>query len=89
MKINSNVSFCRVCSEKISILGYPCSSLMELVLDLYFQSIPFTFHDGNENDRIFKIPLEFLETKGFILSTEVEDEWIQVIPKLSGRLCWC
>jgi hypothetical protein len=70
---------------------------MELILDLYFESIPFTYHDGNENDRIFKVPLEFLESKGFILSTEVEYEWIQVIPKFnknninnhSKALCWC
>ncbi len=92
MKIRSKIPLCRKCSKKISTLGYPCNSLMELILELYMQKIPFTFHDGNKNDRIFKTPLQFLEKKGYIISTEIAEKWVQVIPNLSKckkGFCWC
>ena len=93
MKIYSKSPVCSACSNKIASLGHPCSSLMELAIDLYLESIPFTYKDGDENERIFKIPLDYLEQKGFVLSTEIGEGWVQIVPNLSKcrnkRMCWC
>jgi len=97
MKIHSQSHVCPLCLDRIIKLGYPCSSLMEICVDLYSKSIPFTYQDDDQNERIFKIPLDFLEKKGFVISTEIEANWIQIIPNLSKShhsnfergLCWC
>lgn len=97
MKVHTDDLYCPICFFRFTTYGFPCSLLMDLVLGHYMEQKPLTFNDSELHDRLFKIPLEFLEKKGFLISTEFNAERIQVIPNLSkciidehrSRFCWC
>ncbi len=82
MKTRSNVHICPTCQFRINTYGYPCSSLLELAIDHYMQNIPLTINDELFYDRVFKIPLQYLEKKGFLVSTEISDIHIQILPNM-------
>jgi hypothetical protein len=97
MKIKLKPSFCKHCEFKISTYGYPCKLLMDLACGHYLESKKLTFSDVSYDDKIIKTPLSFLEKKGFLISTEVSENMVQIIPTTSKCLvfpdswqfCWC
>ena len=97
MKIRTFAHICPICSYKVSTYGYPCTVLIELAIAHYLKKSPLTFNDRDYNDRLFKIPLQYLETKGFLISTECDDIHIQILPNMreafydeqEKRFCWC
>lgn len=97
MKTRHNPCLCPNCEDKIVSYGYPCIILMDLVTAYFLKSVSLTFNDRDNHDRQFKLPLEFLEKKGFLVSTEVDESDIQILPNFSkcdfdrhkSRFCWC
>jgi hypothetical protein len=70
---------------------------MDLACGYFLEQKKLTIHDLEIYDRIFKIPLQFMEEKGFLVSTEINSFHIQILPNLrtgiydscTGRFCWC
>lgn len=81
MKTRSNVHMCPKCFYLLQAYGYPCSSLIDLALGHYVRNIPLTFTENSHE--LFQKPLAFLEKKGFLLSTEISNNSIQILPNLS------
>ncbi len=87
---------CNSCYHNIQIYGYPCVLITELIWAYFLEHKKFTYKDENvDND--FKIPIAFLEKKRILISTEIENDFIQVLPNLSTctfkndqyKFCWC
>jgi hypothetical protein len=97
MDIKIGPYICQHCAFKIDVYGFPCLVLMDLICAYYLNNIPFTFNSENDYEIIFKQPNKFLEKKGFLVSTEINDKDIQVLPNMrkchldrhTGRFCWC
>jgi len=96
MKIRQNPYICPICYFKISLYGCPCAWLVDLVSTYYFHDAAFIFSEIESLDPCFKKPLEFLEKKGFLISSDIQQNSIQVMPNLSKcyvnqenqTLCW-
>ncbi len=82
MKTRSDCHICPTCSFRISTYGFPCQMMIDLAIGHYMENKPLKFNDGELHDRLFKIPLQYLEKKGFLVSTEIDDIHIQVLPNL-------
>lgn len=97
MKTTRSIHICPVCQFRINTYGYPCSSLLELSIDYHSRNIPLTINENLIYDRLFKVPLQYMEAKGFLVSTEISDTHVQILPNLrkgrhddeKGYLCWC
>ena len=97
MKLKPNPYICSNCYEKIALLGWPCAFIMDFVSVHYIHQTPFIFSQSESNDPSFKLPLEYMEKKGYVISTESDDNSIQIIPNMSKclhdatskTLCWC
>jgi hypothetical protein len=89
--------FCEICRAKISNYGYPCNALMDLVCSHYLQNKTLTINYREIHDRLLKIPLEYMEKKGFIISTEISKDSLQILPNIPKKdlespqngFCWC
>jgi len=82
-KTSINAHICPSCQFKINTYGYPCSSLFELAMSHYERRIPLTINSENFYDRLFRQPLEYMEKKGYLISTEIDAVNIQILPNLS------
>lgn len=97
MEIRLDAHICSTCANSISLYGYPCRNLIDLACSYYLNQKTLTFTDREINDPLFKTPLQFLERKGFLISTEIGENQIQIIPRNSKnsyeygdmRFCWC
>lgn len=97
MEIRQNACICPDCEFRISTYGHPCSRLINLVVNAYFNETSFILTHRESDDFAFKLPLQFLERNGFVVSTDTQNNSIQILPNLfkcrhdrySGVLCWC
>lgn len=95
--LNIDPYLCDECYYKIATYGYPCVLLMDLALAYYLSQEKLLISDKDIHDRIYKTPLIFLESKGFLISTEIDDQKLQILPNLSkcshdrqkNWFCWC
>jgi len=97
MKLKQNPHICSDCYDKISSLGFPCTILVDLAVGYFLQQKFYILTEQHVDDYMYKQPLLYLERKGYLVSTENDDNSIQIIPNLSkcsqdyttGYLCWC
>lgn len=81
MKTRSNVDICPSCFYRLQTYGYPCSSMMDLALGHYVQNRPLIFTEISD-EKLLQIPLQYLEKKGFLVSTEISNVHIQILPNM-------
>lgn len=81
MKTRSNVDICPTCFYRLQTYGYPCSSMMDLALGHYVQNRPLIFTE-TADEKLLQIPLQYLEKKGFLISTEISEFRIQILPNM-------
>lgn len=97
MEIRQNACICPDCDFRISTYGQPCSRLMELVANAYLNETSFILTQRESDDFAYKLPLQFMERNGFVVSTDGHNNCIQILPNLlkcshdrqRSVLCWC
>ncbi len=98
MKKIINPSFiCENCSQTISEYGYPCIELINMVCAYHRYCKQLTYDENYEPDSAIIQPLLFLESKGYLVSTDIENDKIEILPNFSrckfdeetNKFCWC
>lgn len=89
---------CDDCYSRIEKYGHPCTSIMIIVVNNYFYGQP-TILSKDELDEFdeFKQPLQYLEQKGLVLSSEISQDAIAIVPNVGyalirkdePQICWC
>jgi hypothetical protein len=70
---------------------------MDLTCANYINNEKLIISDVDVHEKLFKIPLQYLEEKGFVVSTEIDDIHIQILPNMRkgfldryrSLFCWC
>ena len=99
MKQVANSSLiCPHCAYTIASYGYPCTTLIILVCAYYRNSQIFEYDEKQVKDVLdFKQTAAFLESKKYIVSAEVSDTKVALLPNFSkckfdeenNIFCWC
>lgn len=55
--------------------------MMDLVLGHYVQNRPLIFTETSD-EKLLQIPLQYLEKKAFLISTEISEFRIQILPNM-------
>ena len=55
--------------------------MMDLALGHYVQNRPLIFTETSD-EKLLQIPLQYLEAKGYLVSTEISDVHIQILPNM-------
>ena len=89
---------CDRCAEKIESYGYPCTALMNLVCayNRYCQLLDYDENDDKDL-LILKQPATFLESKGYIVTSEISESKVALLPNFyncvfdeeNNKFCWC
>jgi hypothetical protein len=94
----SVIQICECCHDIVSNYSYECCALLEIACDAYSLGKFFAVLDvrsfSDENKSLFKA-LRFLERKGYLISTEMSEKILVVVPNVTKALfhedviCWC
>ena len=74
----STITQCPECRQELISLGYPCVRMFDDVCLAFFNGRLFVYKyhpSAYEN-----LVLHYLETKGYVMSTDKEDDFIEVVP---------
>lgn len=98
MKEISNMSLlCEKCSQTIAEYGYPCVALINLACAYHRYCKQLTYDENYAPDAAISQPLLFLESKGYLVSTDIESHKVEIIPNFyrchfdeeANKFCWC
>jgi len=92
------VMICEDCKDKLRVYGWACFHVLESVADVV-EVLPYLIHIENENDdsKFMCVVFRFLERKGYLLSTEIDNDTVAYTLNTSkalysskkDELCWC
>ena len=94
----SNSLICQHCAKTIAFYGYPCTALINLVCNYYRHSKILDYDENYAKDVLaLKQPAMFLESKEYIISTEISETKLALLPNFSkcsfdeenNIFCWC
>ncbi len=89
---------CDHCAKTIDNFGYPCTVLINLACAYYRHSKILDYDENYDKDLlVIKQPAIFLETKGYLISTETGPTTVSLVPNFSrctfdeetNKFCWC
>ncbi len=91
---------CSDCNERLGSFGMSCQILCEKSCLYCVEGIPFLIDENNPSshfDSLFRNALMFLERKGYLVSTEEDEDLVLVRPNFKSALwdddfecfCWC
>ncbi len=83
-------SICSTCAFRIDNFGFPASCMVKDACHNFIQSREYYLLDSPYGT------LSYLENKGYLISTEINQDLVSVIPNLktgklkeSNEFCWC
>ena len=87
---------CDDCANRLDEYGFICCDLVDTICGHTFHGFAPLYHDVASH-YAFKKPIAFLETKGYLLTTDIFDDFIAVLPtNFSVEIyaeeeifCWC
>lgn len=97
-KTESSCLICEYCAQTIAGFGYPCTVLINLACAYYRNSKILDYDENYDKDvLLLKYPAIFLESKGYIISTETSETNVSLVPNFSrctfdeekNKFCWC
>jgi hypothetical protein len=89
---------CEHCAKNIAAFGHPCTVLIDLVCAYYRNSQLLDYDENYDKDTlVLKQPAMFMESKGYIVSTESDQTKVSILPNFSrctfdedsNKFCWC
>lgn len=94
MKINK-APICELCSERIEGYGFLCLYVLELICKNTFENQALSYRESKTPKEV-KTVIKFLESKGIVLTIEIDRTIVAVVPYVTGILekeqrmyCWC
>src|SRR5690606_32507972 len=93
---DNEISMCEECETRFYDYGFICLPVMQVITEKYFSDMS-VIYDDFFHDRGFLSSVKFLERKGFLVSTEIENRACVVKLNKStfsfnnelNTVCWC
>ena len=88
---------CDDCTYKFITLGSPCVALINLTCSYYRYCKLLTYDEHYAPDVAIAGPLNFMEKKGFVISSEIDTHRVAILPNFKtcvydeerNKFCWC
>lgn len=88
---------CPECAKRVISIGFHAYTLLERACDHYFEGQSLIYKSNEERKDALESILHYMESKGYLLSCEVDDKFIAIIPNIYTAwkhpefesLCWC
>lgn len=79
-----NLRVCAECFKTVEGYGSPCVAIMDMCVDYYWKCQCLTYRESYQENCSETVQVaKFLESKGYIVTTETSSEFVAIIPNFT------